>query len=145
MNLCGCVSFLYCTFKHEYVSVYCKTQRGDRQTEKSATPEMYHPLKSRLFRNTSAHITNLSSPSCCYSYSHVQIKLHCRNRQLETITDYGMLKVFESALEKKMRKKSVIFICLFSVFFSYEAGSVFFLFFIFISLPLPLSCNYLMN
>lgn len=32
--LCACVSFfLYCTFKHGYVSIYCKTERGDRQEE----------------------------------------------------------------------------------------------------------------
>lgn len=27
----GVYLFLYCTFKHEYLSVYCKTERGDRQ------------------------------------------------------------------------------------------------------------------
>lgn len=53
------------------------------------------------------------------------MKLHCRNRQLETITDYGMLKVFKSALEKKMRKNCYFLFSLFFVFFSYEAGCVF--------------------
>lgn len=27
----GVYLFLYCTFKHEYVSVFCKTKKGDRQ------------------------------------------------------------------------------------------------------------------
>ncbi len=74
----GVYLFLYCTFKHEYVSVYCKTERGDRQ-RRTLTSEIYHPLiETFLKTDTSAHIMYLSSPSCCYPYSHVQIKLQSR-------------------------------------------------------------------
>lgn len=68
-----CPFFLYCTFKHEDVSVYCKNEEG-RETEKGIMSEICHLLiKTLLRRDTSVDAMYLSSPLCCYP-SHVQIK-----------------------------------------------------------------------
>lgn len=55
-------------------------QRGETdREERLRASEIHHPLiETFLKTDTSAHIVYPSSPSCCYPYSHVQIKLHCR-------------------------------------------------------------------